>query len=200
MKCSLRVVLVAAVAVLQPGGRVTAQESREAAPQPALKKALTKADLQKLREAVELPRISTTAMFGVVHASRIEWWKWGPEELAKEMVNQKKAMKGDDSDAERYLVIARGCRDKEAETAAARAVELFRKRLKLDPRNGRLHARLSEALGIAGSFKEAEQAAHRAAELGPDDWQCWRQLAVVQYGALVLALNGDKAPDLTPEP
>jgi tetratricopeptide (TPR) repeat protein len=149
-------------------------------------------DKAKLRQTLKLPTIQM--MQGIILSSTQGVQLVGQARDAKEEIARiTKELKGDATDAERYdeLCGYHGeLGDKEAaKKAAAKAVELFRTRLKERPEDGRLLAKLAGSLADVGAADEAEAIYQRAIQVGAGDWYCWKALGSRRLNQFFRAIN-----------
>ena len=129
----------------------------------------------KLRRLVKLPTIAFEAE-----------WKFDPErgftlgsaekDARAQIADLRSGLKRDMSDAEAYESLADLYASiseyKNAGIAWARAVELYRQRVELQPDNGLLLSGLGRALEGTGEFQEAESLLRQALRASPKSWQC----------------------------
>jgi tetratricopeptide (TPR) repeat protein len=132
-------------------------------------------DKVKLRKAVYLPTFSLAA--GIGFSSEDGLVLMGDvRDIPAEIAALEKTLKGDDSDADRYYRLGRlydKLKDKKAEQATDRAVEIYRRQLQARPDDGRLLAALGRALDAAGKTAEAETVLNRAIQAAPKEWSAW---------------------------
>lgn len=138
-----------------------------------------KIDEAKLRKTVRLPHIAIEV--GIIFNSEEGFvFPGATEKAATEIVALKKALKGDHSDAERYLqlgLLYRKVKDKEeAKLAYQKAEKLFRDQIKEKPADGLLLTRFCES--FTGDWKDGEEEAllRQAVRLSPKEWRCWLAL------------------------
>jgi Tfp pilus assembly protein PilF len=117
----------------------------------------------------------------------------------QEIDNVLKQMRGDVSDAERYSQLANLYNDRDewpkAKDAFGTVVRLYRERLKVQAKDGRLHARLGEALAQVGENEQAETEMRIAVRIAPRDAECWSILAFELVDkSLFLVLNEGRTP------
>jgi tetratricopeptide (TPR) repeat protein len=132
-------------------------------------------DKVRLRQASHLPTFALLA--GVGFNSEEGLVLMGDSrDFPAEIAALEKALKGDDSDAERYYRLGRlydKIKDKKAEAAANKAVELYRRQLQARLDDGRLLADLGRALDAAGKGDEADATLTRATQVAPKEWSPW---------------------------
>jgi tetratricopeptide (TPR) repeat protein len=133
---------------------------------------------EALKQAARLPRIS---LFTGVKCSEEGYGLLGERlEPDLEIAALRKALKDDASDAERHLRLSQLYLDahdqRQAQEAAAKAVEQFRQRLKTQPNSGALLAQLGQALDLLGKRDDAETTLRQAVKAAPDDYHCWLPL------------------------
>ncbi|MDB6108950.1 MAG: Tetratricopeptide 2 repeat protein [Pedosphaera sp.] len=130
----------------------------------------------KLRRLVKLPGISFQAE-----------WTFDPEtgftlgsngdDKASQIKTLRKDLQSDPTDADGYLRLGTlyaelGDRGNAA-SARSKAVQLFRKRVDLQPEDALLLAKFGRALQAAGKTEEAESVLRHAIRTDPKEWKCW---------------------------
>ncbi|MDB6064477.1 MAG: Tetratricopeptide 2 repeat protein [Pedosphaera sp.] len=130
----------------------------------------------KLRKLVKLPSISFKADF-VYDLEQGFTLGSGEQDATTEIRALRKGMKRDVSDAESYErlgdLYASISQDKNAKVAWGRAVELYRKRVEMQPGDGALLAGLGHSLQGVGRSEEAESVLRQAVQLAPKAWKGW---------------------------
>ena len=129
----------------------------------------------KLRQLVKLPSISFQADWsfdperGFVLGS-------GDEDIRAQAVDLRKALQRDNTDAKAWQDLAglyAALNDnRNAAGLWARAAELYRKRVELQPNDGLLLAGFGQSLAGIGSTDEAESVLRRAVRASPGEWKC----------------------------
>jgi len=137
-------------------------------------------DSVKLRQAVELPDMNIpyqkVSLEDLAVGAKPGKATGGPCDIAA----LKESMKGDVTDAERYLRLGdlydEANDEKHAKEACAKALDLVRTQFQDHPDNGLLL--MQEGLALSGLDKdvEAEAALRRAVEKAPHEWKCWVKL------------------------
>ncbi len=155
-------------------------------------------DKTKLRQSLKLPTIQM--MQGIILSSTQGVQLVGQARDAREEIARiTRELKGDATDAERYDDLCGfygDLGDKDAaKKAAAKAVELFRARLKERPDDGRLLAKLAGSLADVGADDEAEATYQRAIQVGAGDWYCWKALGSRRLNQFFRAINTLEDPD-----
>jgi tetratricopeptide (TPR) repeat protein len=136
-------------------------------------------DKDALGKTTRLPCIST--MIGVGLDSERGFYM-GPKDLdyPAEIAKLQKEMKGDDSDAERYVKMAGyfgKLKDKtHAEEASKKALELYRSQLKKHPKDPAIQAGFAGALYDTGKPEEGEKMLRQSIKAAPKSWECWLEL------------------------
>jgi tetratricopeptide (TPR) repeat protein len=128
----------------------------------------------RLRQLSHLPRLSLSV--GVSFDGFRGFAMVGGRVVpSKELADLRQAIQDSAGDATRFARLARlygqGGEDKEARTAASRAVELFRQQAVEQSGDGLLLTDFGAVLHCVGRFDEAERLLRRAATLMPDDWR-----------------------------
>ena len=153
-------------------------------------------DKAKLRKLAELPEVS--ASFCINYSTTLGFYFNGnkPDPLA-EVARIRKQLKGDASDAERYLrlswLYSKAGREKEADEADTKVIALCRKQMREHPDDMRCLALLGEALVRSGEIKEGETVLRRAVKEAPKEWRAWLALAAYTDLLALKAILGDKS-------
>jgi tetratricopeptide (TPR) repeat protein len=149
---------------------------------------------ERLRQAAKLPSLEVAVNIGFDSRHRfklLDDGPPGPEAIAV----LRKALKGDASDAERYLQLARLYDDSResdrAGEAARKAAELFRQRLKDRPQDGALLVGLGQALDEVDEDKEEEEVLRRAVKAAPGEARPWLALGSLLENRAVTVLFND---------
>jgi hypothetical protein len=147
-----------------------------------------KVDLQQLRKLACLP--SCNFMVDVDGANLSEFQKANDlKDAVKRITALEKEMKGDATDAERFMALGELYDDDaRCEHAWTQARELFKRRLQVEPDNGWLHAQYS--LAICQNAAEAEAEARMAVRLAPKDWRCRKMLSSAHFNRMCVAFFG----------
>jgi tetratricopeptide (TPR) repeat protein len=136
-------------------------------------------NLDALREVIQLPSMTIRVGFGLTGEGEVQCM--GEQAGVKaEIAELRATLKGDTSDAPRYLRLAE-FHEKlgewpQAVTANARALELYKKQVRAHPKDGTLLAGLGQALWYADRDEEPEKNLRQAVVLSPGDWRCWVRL------------------------
>lgn len=151
-------------------------------------------DKARLRALAKLPEINFAIGVGFSTISGLRFGE-NADHLA-EIERLQKQMRGDPSDAERYLLLGRHYRmaerTKEAEKAWAKAVALCRQQVREHPADRSWLIRLGEALIYTGDTKESEKVLRRAVKEAPTEWRGWLALAECLDGLSARAIFGEK--------
>ena len=133
---------------------------------------------KKLREVVRLPTIDFA--FSLKFQSGNGWTLsvvGAEEDSSAEIATLRKELRGDISDAERFTrlkeLYAKANDKTNSQAAAAKALELWRRRVELQPDNGRFLAELGRSLAGAEKYVEAESVLRKATTVAPAEWKCW---------------------------
>lgn len=156
-------------------------------------------DKVKLRELAQLPVIHIGFGFGF---STISGFGLGEKtDQMAAIARLQKQMKGDPSDAERYLLISRhyvmGEREKEADEASRKVVAICRQQLREHPEDIAWRIRLGDALDRIGETKESENLLRRVVQEAPKKWRAWLALAECVDSRASQAIFGDKRVSFT---
>ena len=159
-----------------------------------------------LRRLVVLPAVDVTV--GFTFSDRgfalMSFGSPAPENFPSEITALRQQMRGDASDAERYVRLGELYDDADDETngcrAYAQAVELYRPQADAQPANGPLLTQFGTALWLAEqdarvSSADAEQLLRKAVTVAPRDWECWAGLGDFLEGQAGKAL-WSAAPDV----
>jgi tetratricopeptide (TPR) repeat protein len=153
-------------------GRQTPTSDGLQPPPPPVATLLTSADAVRFRKLAYLPGTNTAWMFGEVKP--VTLYK-RPADGTARIAELEKGLKGDTSDAERYMELAElysGLYPNERrDEALAKALPILKKRIGIEPNNAWLHALYSHA--NYRNATESVAAAQEAVRLAPDDWRCW---------------------------
>jgi tetratricopeptide (TPR) repeat protein len=155
------------------------------------------AQFAKLRAAIELPRVSLKA--GVVFNDISGQYVFGEnEDPAPKIEALEAALRKDGPNADRLLELAclygHAHKAKEARVTCARAIELYRQRLRAKPADALALCRLGSALHRSCERDEVvEPLLRRAVQLGPNEPECWASLADFLHIRACLRLLGDKS-------
>jgi tetratricopeptide (TPR) repeat protein len=152
-------------------------------------------DKQKLREAIKLP--SMTFAFGVGFSAIPGQTAWAEEsDPQAEIAALRKALKGNASDAERWQALGSLYERREekslSQAAFARAVSLYRQRVKAQPRQVPLLIAFGKTLQKASQQEEAERVFRQATQAAPKDWRPWVALGDVLGDRALSTLFGRK--------
>jgi hypothetical protein len=137
-----------------------------------------KVDTARLRALAYLPEGTVAFRFGEITPPCLDERPPDPRQPAEKIAALEKDLKGDASDAERYLELSELYEDDErAEHALSKARELFKQKIQVEATNGWLHCLYAVTLWTTPAL--AEPIARKAVELAPGDYRCWESLSVV---------------------
>lgn len=153
------------------------------------------ADKAKLRELAQLPNISVSVGMAV---STISGFRFGEKiDHMAEIARLQKQMKGDPSDAERYVLLGRhynmAMLGKEAKEAWSKAIAICRQQVREHPDDMNWLIRLGEALAYNDEMKEGEALLRRAVKEDPHKWRGWLALAYCVECQANRTIFGDKS-------
>lgn len=152
-------------------------------------------DKAKLRKLAKLPEVSVVVSVQFSSTLGFSFNGEKPDPLA-EIARVRKQLKGDPSDAERYLrlgrLYAKAQLKKEEKQADAKAVALCRQQVREHPDDMRWLAQLGDALVSTGKEEEGEKLLRRAVKEAPNEWRGWLGLAKCVDGLALRALLGDE--------
>lgn len=151
-------------------------------------------DKAKLRELAQLPRLSVGFCFSF---SSLSGFGIGEEtDHSAEISRIQVQMKGDPSDAARYLLIGRHYgklkRDKEMKEACSKAIAICRQQVSEHPDDMTWLARLGDALFYNDETNEAERLLRRVIGEAPNEWRGWLGLAKIVDDQSFRPIFGDK--------
>jgi Flp pilus assembly protein TadD len=148
-------------------------------------------DKDKLRNVLQLP-------FRLNIFSNIMVPEFRPN-AKKEIAKIQKTLDGRASNAESYAKLAElfdnDSNESEGKKARAKAIGLYRERIKAEPQNARLLADFGLVLLADEQDKEAETVLRDAVKLGKEEWKCWQALGMYHFEALFIALQAGKQTD-----
>jgi len=138
-------------------------------------------DKKKLRETLQLPTVNLNVKYGISPTTGLI--DLGNErDKKKEIATLQQKLQSKADAAELYYELAVLFEDDgniaESKKAIARAVELYRQKIKAEPGNARLLAELGLSLWNPEEAKEAEALLRQAVTLAPQDWKCWQSLGL----------------------
>jgi tetratricopeptide (TPR) repeat protein len=144
----------------------------------------------KLRDLAHVPLFGLTIEFNLVPGASLNPKVKEQRDPAQRIAALKQSMRGDASDAERYLELAGLYQDAEHyEEAYNKARDLFLERLQAEPTNGWLRAQYASVLWM--QVDEAEAQAHAAVRCAEGDWRCWSAWSKTCYRKMLTTLFGD---------
>lgn len=146
----------------------------------------------RLRQLARLPRLNFAV--GVSFDSYRGFSMLGGRTLSrKEIAELQRAIQDNPADASRHVRLAQlyidAGEDKEGKAAAARALELFRKRGAEQIDDGVLLAEFAVALSLTGENDEAERIARQAVSRAPNDWRPQTTLGRLLTAQAMASLN-----------
>jgi tetratricopeptide (TPR) repeat protein len=151
---------------------------------------------KKLREVVRLPTIDFA--FSLKFQSRNGWTLsvvGAEEDSTAEIATLRKELKGDISDAERFTrleeLYAKANDKTNLQAAAGKALELWRRRVELQPDNGYVLSEFGSSLSGAEKYEEAESVLRKATRVAPTEWRSWIALGTFLDSKAHRALGSD---------
>ena len=151
---------------------------------------------KKLREVARLPTIDLA--FGLKFQSGNGWTLsvvGVEEDSTAEITSLRKELNGDLSDAERFTrlaaLYARANDKTNLQAAADKALELWKRRVELQPDNGPFLAEYGNSLTSAEKYGEAESVLRKATRVAPAEWKCWMELGKFLDAKAHRALGSD---------
>lgn len=151
-------------------------------------------DKAKLRQLIELPETSVFVGIGYSTTLGFYFTEHKPDPRV-EIARLQKELKGDASNAERYLrlqqLYSKAGRHKESDDANATAVALCRKQVREHPDDMHWLALLGDALVSGGEVQEGEALLRRAVKEAPKEWRAWLALGECVDNLSIRAVMGE---------